>query len=85
VKDRNGEYLGDEQHRKIFNYLAEHTFPELGYKNLIIGQPVSYDSESFIRLAIGSYNIRTFLKEGLDPQFEEGVVDVIYRTARQLY
>ena len=85
VKKSNGDYFEDEDHRILFEYLADNTFEELGNKNLIIGQPVSYDSESFIRLAIGSYNIRSFLKDGLNPEFEKSIIDIIYRSARKLF
>jgi hypothetical protein len=42
-----------------------------------MGQPVRYGEKSFIRLAIGSVNIRSFIQHGLDLNFERRILDTI--------
>lgn len=59
----NGEYLSAEALKSLHQSIVRDTYDdEFQFKCIFIGQPVTYDNnKSFIRLAIGSKNIRRFL------------------------
>jgi hypothetical protein len=47
------------------------------FKKLIIGQPVSYVNHNFIRLALGSQNVRMLNDRNLDLTFDLRLLDFI--------
>lgn len=85
LKKNNGQYLTEPELRALYQRMSEEHFEILGNKHLLIGQPVSYGSKAFIRVAIGSYNIRTFIQHGLDQAYEEGIMNVIMNTLDAMY
>ena len=64
VDDR---YLTHEELQKLHETIVTEPSPFLpNYRKLIIGQPVAYVDNSFIRLAIGSHNVRQLLDNDMD-------------------
>ena len=58
-----GQYLNNSELKSLFKRIVSKEYSELnGYKKIFIGQPVKYENGSFLRLAIGSYDIRQYLK-----------------------
>jgi hypothetical protein len=47
------------------------------FNRVIIGQPVAYTNHTFIRLALGSYNIRKLAERRLDFTLDLALVDHI--------
>ena len=72
--------------RAIYKEVVLRKHENLGeWDKVLIGQPVSYNDRTFIRLALGSYPIRRFLNEGFNPGLEKRVVEIIRDTALQLF
>lgn len=61
---KDGEYVNNGDLRRFFNDLVSGTYPGRfqGYDRIFIGQPVNYGDRSFIRLALGAYDIRQLLR-----------------------
>lgn len=60
---RNGHYFDNSVLKILFKNIVSKVYPQLdGYNKLFIGQPVKYESGSFLRLAISSFNVRQFIK-----------------------
>ena len=70
----NGKYLSSEELKSLHQSIVRKNYSNThNFKTIFIGQPVTYDNnKSFIRLAIGSKNIRKFIekdeKQFLDDQ-----------------
>jgi hypothetical protein len=86
ILDKQGVYLNEDQLRNVYKEISLNEYEGLGEATkLLIGQPVSYNHRSFIRLALGSYPIRTFLRHGLDTAKEKRVIDIILDATKKLY
>ncbi|NOG44964.1 MAG: hypothetical protein HND50_07020 [Calditrichaeota bacterium] len=61
---KNGEHYFDNTELKslFINVVTAKHGKIKGHDKIFIGQPVKYDSGSFIRLAIGSYTVRQYIK-----------------------
>lgn len=74
-------YLGPEPmaelYRQICNVQPGGALSD--FKRVIIGQPVAYTNHTFIRLALGSYNIRKLAERKLDFSLDLALVDHIER------
>ena len=77
VKFDDGRYLNHEELQNLYQSLLLTPSLKLDNKKLQMGQPVRYGEKSFIRLAIGSVNIRSFIQHGLDLNFERRILDTI--------
>jgi hypothetical protein len=80
LKVKIGEsYLGPEEmavlYRQICNTPPGGALSE--FNRVIIGQPVAYTNHTFIRLALGSYNIRKLAERRLDFTLDLALVDHI--------
>lgn len=75
----NGEFLKLEEMTKLYRDICN--TPTSGaledFKKVIIGQPVSYPHHTFIRLALGSYNIRKLVENNLNFELDLALVDHI--------
>lgn len=82
-----GRELDYDELKKLFDTLVLGEHPSLnGFKRVFLGQPVRYGKRSFIRLALGSYSIRKLMEpNGFDPYNDLHVVDLIERTAIELF
>jgi hypothetical protein len=82
-----GRELDYDELKKLFDTLVLGEHPSLnGFKRVFLGQPVRYGERSFIRLALGSYSIRKLMEpNGFDPYNDLHVVDLIERTAIELF
>lgn len=64
---KNGRYLSHEELRALYRRIClegNKWMPQ--YDLITIGQPVAYASGSFLRLALGSFNVRKLIDRGLD-------------------
>jgi len=57
-------------------------FPK--YDRLSTGQPVAYESYSFLRVALGSTNIRKLIDENHDLSDDYKLIDVIEQITNEL-
>ena len=55
------------------------------YKRVIIGQPVNYENRSFIRLALGSYNVRKLISTSTDFSYDRKLVEIIIEEVKLLF
>jgi len=86
IKNKAGRYLDESEMRHIYKEVVLNEQSGLGeYKKVLIGQPVSYNDRTFIRLALGSYPIRKFITEEFDPGREKRVVEIIRNTALRIF
>jgi hypothetical protein len=83
----SGNYLDNAQLKTLFSDLVNAQVTGLeGYTNVFIGQPVQYGERSFIRLAIGSYNVRKQLeKEKLDLTNDYRLVELLEEFTQKLF
>jgi hypothetical protein len=59
----NGHYFDNDELNSLFIKIVTKKYPELdGYNKIYIGQPVKYEIGSFLRLSIGSYDVRQYAK-----------------------
>jgi hypothetical protein len=75
----NGEFLKLDDMTKLYRDICN--TPTSGaledFKKVIIGQPVSYPHHTFIRLALGSYNIRKLVENNLNFELDLALIDHI--------
>lgn len=76
---KNGEYINNGRLREFFNDLvsARYAGQLQGYDRIFIGQPVNYGDRSFIRVALGAYDIRQMLKMEQPFANEVALLDLI--------
>ena len=86
VKKPDGTLLDDIELKELFMKicLTERT-DFYGYKNIIIGQPVKYENKSFIRLALGSYNVRKLISTSMDFKYDKKLVEIIIEEVKTLF
>ncbi len=81
VRGRNG-YLNHHQLARLHEHIATHAHEELDqYRKVLIGQPVSYGTGSFIRAAIGARDVRRFVESGLDLTDDMQLISLLERAA----
>jgi hypothetical protein len=85
----DGTTLTKPECQTIFDRLAlnRHTGLKGGYEKIFIGQPVAFGSTgAFIRLAIGSYGIRTQMQQDrFDAHNDLRVIQVLEDLAQEMY
>jgi len=60
---KNGHYFDNSELKNLFKNIVSKNHPEIdGFERVFIGQPVKYETGSFLRLAISSFNVRQFIK-----------------------
>jgi len=76
---KGGEYINNGRLRDFFNDLVSERYEDAlnGYDRIFIGQPVNYGDRSFIRLALGAYDIRQMLKKEHPFANEVALLDLI--------
>ncbi|MDB4104635.1 hypothetical protein N9545_03810 [Salibacteraceae bacterium] len=82
---KNGQTLTNDQLKKVYEHLCLHGskyFPK--YERLSTGQPVTYESYSFLRVALGSTNIRKLIEENHDLSDDFKLIDVIEQITNEL-
>ncbi|MEZ5009718.1 MAG: hypothetical protein R2753_16340 [Chitinophagales bacterium] len=68
---KNGQFLDHETLKELHRLVVcEGDKEGLGNQKVFIGQPVAYGEKSFLRVAIGSMNIRAFVEHD-ETEFEE--------------
>tara|TARA_B110000305_G_scaffold79593_1_gene89517 strand:- start:2248 stop:3321 length:1074 start_codon:yes stop_codon:yes gene_type:complete len=86
VKHPNGSLLTDDELRVLYlEICAKERNDFFDFKKIIIGQPVKYDNKSFIRLALGSYNVRMLIANDFDFQFDKKLISIIIKELKKLY
>ena len=86
VKHPDGSLLSDEELRELYMRVCAIERDDLfDFKKIIIGQPVKYDNLSFIRLALGSYNVRKLIASDFDFKFDKQLIQIIIKELKQLY
>ena len=86
VKHPDGSLLSDEELRVLYlEICAKERNDFFDFKKIIIGQPVKYDNKSFIRLALGSYNVRMLIANDFDFQFDKKLISIIIKELKKLY
>lgn len=76
---KDGQYINNGRLREFFNELVSEKYEEQldGYDRIFIGQPVNYGDRSFIRLALGAYDIRQMFKQDQPFANEVALLDLI--------
>ncbi len=86
VKHPDGSLLSDEELRTLYLKVCAHEREDFyDFKKIIIGQPVKYDNKSFIRLALGSYNVRMLIANEFDFKFDRKLINIIVSELKQLF
>ena len=86
VRCKNG-YLNHQQLKELHYAISTRNYTnQQNFKNIFIGQPVSFGNQSFLRMAIGAQNIREFLEADNDPFVEDkAILSIIQSTLIQNY
>lgn len=82
---KNDQYLNHEQLKTLHNSIVTQDYlKNYPFKSVFIGQPVAYTDRSFLRLAIGSKNIRSFVANG-ETQFalDDQILNIIKQALDQ--
>lgn len=76
---KNGVYFNQNDLKRIYNELVADEYGEVyNFNRIFIGQPVVYGDKSFLRLAIGSMNIRKFHQnEEMDFEDDMTIIQII--------
>jgi len=86
VKKPDGTLLDDIELKELFMKICLTERDNLGdYKRVIIGQPVKYENKSFIRLALGSYNVRKLISTSMDFSYDRKLVEIIIEEVKLLF
>ncbi|MBL4652291.1 MAG: hypothetical protein JKY53_05425 [Flavobacteriales bacterium] len=86
VKKPGESLLNDVELRELFMKICTSERTDFGnYKKIIIGQPVKYENKSFIRLALGSYNVRNLLANNFNFKNDEKLIQIIIKEIRELF
>lgn len=85
----NGEYLNEQSLRKLHYITVTQNYDNLGeHESMVfIGQPVTYfNDKSFLRLAIGSKNIRKFVKDDeVNFELDRKIVNILTTNLKNNY
>jgi hypothetical protein len=86
VKKPDGTLLNDVELKELFVKICVTERDDFGdFKRVIIGQPVKYENKSFIRLALGSYNVRKLISTSMDFSYDKKLVEIIIEELRALF
>jgi hypothetical protein len=79
-------YLDHEELRRVFEAVVTDSHNTLSgpYHKIFIGQPVAYADKSFIRLALGSYDLRQLLDSGGNLDNDRTIIDILEQKALEL-
>lgn len=84
VKGSSG-YFGHTKLKMLYDHLVlegHKYYPK--YRKLTIGQPVEYEAHCFIRLALGSTNVRKLIDTNIDLEDDYRLIDILEEIARSL-
>ncbi|MFK8024357.1 MAG: hypothetical protein AB8G26_10395 [Ilumatobacter sp.] len=85
IRDAVGGHLDRAALAAVHRSLAIDGAPEIApFRRATIGQPVSYTSGSFLRVAIGSSDVRRAVAAGYDPAMDLALMAALERTAQDL-
>lgn len=86
VKSGPDKFLQHEQLVELYQRICGGTVDGMnGYKKVLFGQPVRYGDRSFIRIALGSSDLRRFVTEGCDWSNDARLVDYLEERVRADY
>ena len=65
VRSSNGSFMSHDALTRLYRDLCDNPVDGLnGYDRVLIGQPVRYGAQSFLRVALGSSDLRRFVEQG---------------------
>lgn len=79
LKDDQGRYLTHDELRSVFKAITLAEFDCFGiHKKVLLGQPVAYSGQkSFLRFALGSYNVRMLLENDFNFEYDMKLIQVV--------
>lgn len=81
VKNSEGEYLRHGELSELYKAICSNPVEGIpGYERALFGQPVKYGERSFIRIALGSADLRNFVESGFDATNDLQLIDLIEKT-----
>lgn len=85
LKETDGSYFSEEKLKAFYDHIISKELDgfKYGYKRVALGQPVKYSGISFIRMAIGAYNIRMLLANKNDFDNDLNLVKILLEEARK--
>ena len=77
-------YLDYDQLKTVFEEIIKAAHDDLPgqYRKIFFGQPVRYGDRSFIRLALGAYDIRQLLHSENKFKIDKKIIDIIEKTQK---
>lgn len=85
IRNADNGFLDREQLADVHRRLATEEVPEIApHERAMIGQPVSYTSGSFLRVAIGSCDVRRAVADNFDPTSDLALIDAIERVGEDV-
>lgn len=81
---KNGHILNSAQLKDIYSDLLLNSSKyQSKFKSISIGQPVEYDNHSFVRLALGSRNVRNLIDSNLDLENDILIISTLEKIVEQ--
>ncbi len=78
VKRGNGDFLSHDELSWLYNTICQRRDLDFGqYDRVLFGQPVRYGDKSFIRIALGSSDVRRFVESGTDFENDRKLIQLI--------
>lgn len=84
IKDKNGNAVTGDALESFYQELIKTEIEELGNKKALIGQPVHLGDNSYLRIALGSYNLRTLISHPFESDQDAAIVAHIANLSKQL-
>lgn len=84
LKETNGAFFSEEKLKAFYEHFISKSYNgfEGKYNRVALGQPVKYGGISFIRLALGSYNIRQILNGNHSLRDDIKLIQIIAEEAK---
>ena len=83
VKHPDGSLLSDEELRVLYAEICAKEREDLVITEIIIGQPVKYENMSFIRLNLGSFNVRRLIASDFNFSCDKKLIQIILKELRK--
>lgn len=85
VKKGANDYFSHSELRNLYNRICQKRFDNMQpFEKLLIGQPVKYRDKSFIRLALGSSDLRKFASDETDFSLDSIAIENIKSVVNEI-
>lgn len=84
VKDQSGNFVKGDDLEAFYQQVIATPIAKLDNKKALIGQPVHIGDQSYIRMALGSYNLRRLIETPENINQDKAIIENILKLAKEL-